>query len=203
MPFSLPSLPYAYGALEPYIDTLTMEIHHNKHHQKYVDELNKALDKYPALQGKSLDELLTSLASLPKDIQTAVRNNGGGHYNHSFFWKIMTAKAPEKAVGKLAEQINRNFKSFDIFKDQFITTAKTVFGSGWTWLCINNKGELQIISTPNQDSPIMQGLKPVLGLDVWEHAYYLKYQNRRPDYIDAWWNVINWEGAEQNYRELL
>jgi len=203
MVYSLPSLPYTYGALEPYIDTLTMEIHHSKHHQGYVNNLNKALEGYSELQKRPLEELLKNIPSLPHDIQIAVRNNGGGHYNHSFFWKVMTAKGSEKPVGALAEQIDRDFGTFDVFKDQFITTAKSVFGSGWAWLCLNNNGDLTVISTPNQDSPLMQGFKPVLGLDVWEHAYYLQYQNRRPDYITAWWHVINWEQAEQNYRELL
>lgn len=203
MSYSLPSLPYAYGALEPYIDTLTMEIHHTKHHQGYVHNLNKALEEYPDLQKKSLEELLNNIHSLPKDIQTAVRNNGGGHYNHSLFWRIMTAKGAEEPKGTLREQINRDFGTFDDFKHLLTTTAKSAFGSGWAWLCLNDNGDLTVVSTSNQDSPLMQGLKPVLGLDVWEHAYYLKYQNRRPDYISAWWHVINWEQAEQNYRELL
>ena len=203
MPYTLPSLPYAYGALEPYIDTLTMEIHHTKHHQGYVTNLNKALENHSALQEKSLEELLQDVDALPKDIQIAVRNHGGGHYNHSLFWKVMKPKATQEPEGLVAEQISKRFDTFDAFKDQFSITAKTVFGSGWAWLCLDKNGDVIITSTRNQDSPVMQGLQPLLGLDVWEHAYYLNYQNRRPDYIEAWWHVINWEQVEENYRELL
>ena len=203
MPYSLSSLPYSYGALEPYIDTLTMEIHHTKHHQGYVTNLNKALENHPSLQEKSLEELLQDVDALPKEIQIAVRNHGGGHYNHSLFWKVMTPKSIQKPKGLVAEQIVKKFDTFNAFKDKFSTTAKTVFGSGWTWLCLDKNSNLIITSTPNQNSPVMQGLQPILGLDVWEHAYYLNYQNRRPDYIEAWWHVINWEQVEENYRKLL
>ncbi len=203
MPYSLSSLPYSYGALEPYIDTLTMEIHHTKHHQGYVTNLNKALENHPSLQKKSLEELLQNVEALPEKIQIAVRNHGGGHYNHSLFWKVMTPKSIQKPKGLVEEQIVKKFDTFNAFKDKFSTTAKTVFGSGWTWLCLDKNSDLIITSTPNQDSPVMQGLQPILGLDIWEHAYYLNYQNRRPDYIEAWWHVINWEQVEENYRKLL
>jgi len=203
MPFSLPSLPYAYGALEPYIDTLTMEIHHTKHHQGYVTNLNKALEAHADLQEKTVKELISNLDALPQALQAVVRNNGGGHYNHSLFWKIMSVKGPLEPVGLVAEKINKKFGSFDVFKDQFSVTAKSVFGSGWAWLCLDSNGDIIISSTPNQDSPVMQGYEPLLGLDVWEHAYYLHYQNRRPDYIASWWSVVNWEQVEENYRELL
>lgn len=203
MSFKLPALPYAYDALEPYIDTLTMEIHHDKHHRAYVDNLNKALDAYPALQKEPIEKLLTQIESLPEAIRTAVRNNGGGHYNHSMFWTLMRRGAMEKPRGSLADAIEKRFGHFDAFKEQFNQAAKTVFGSGWAWLVVEYNGNLTIKTTPNQDNPIFQGLKPVLGLDVWEHAYYLKYQNRRPDYISAWWYVVNWDTAEQLYRNIL
>lgn len=200
-PFTLPALPYAYNALEPHIDALTMEIHHNKHHRAYVDNLNAALKEHPELHKKTLIDLLTHLDDLPESIRTAVRNNGGGHYNHSFFWTIMSPQGGGEPKGELKEQINTFFKDFATFKEQFSTAAKKVFGSGWAWLCMDKKGDLTIIPTANQDSPISQGLEPLLGLDVWEHAYYLKYQNKRPDYIEAWWHVVNWPQVEEYFRK--
>ncbi|MCL5875881.1 MAG: superoxide dismutase [Candidatus Dependentiae bacterium] len=201
--YTLPVLPYDYGALEPYIDARTMEIHHTKHHQAYVDNLNKALEGYPQLQTVELVELLAGINNVPEDIKTAVRNHGGGHANHTFFWKIMKKNGGGEPSGKIAEVIKKNYGSFAKFQDDFNATAKKVFGSGWAWLCINDQRKVSIISTPNQDSPIMQGLVPLLGLDVWEHAYYLSYQNRRPDYITAWWQVINWEQVEENLQQAL
>lgn len=200
--FKLPPLPYPYDALEPYIDARTMEIHHDKHHQKYVDDLNAALAKHPEFEHKSLIDLLTHLDTLPEDIRTAVRNNAGGDYNHSQFW-LMMKKGGSQPKGKIRDEILKTFKSFDNFKTQFNAAAKSRFGSGWAWLSIDQDGKLTITSTPNQDNPITQGLSPVLGLDVWEHAYYLKYQNRSPDYIDAWWNVVNWDQVESNYQEYM
>lgn len=201
--YTLPVLPYDYSALEPYIDARTMEIHHTKHHQVYVDNLNKALEGYPQLQTVELVELLAGINNLPEDIKTAVRNHGGGHMNHSFFWKIMKKNGGGEPSGKVAEVIKKNYGSFAKFQDEFNATAKKVFGSGWAWLCINDQRKVSIISTSNQDSPIMQGLIPLLGLDVWEHAYYLSYQNRRPDYITAWWQVINWDQVEENLQQAL
>jgi Fe-Mn family superoxide dismutase len=191
MAHELPPLPYDFGALEPHIDTQTMQIHHGKHHAAYVNNLNAALEKHPNLQGKSAEELIRNLSAVPEDIRTAVRNNGGGHVNHTMFWKLMVAGGGSPK-GAIADAINSSFGSFDTFKEQFAKAAVGRFGSGWAWL-IDNGGKLTIESTPNQDSPLMDGKKPVLGLDVWEHAYYLKYQNRRPDYITAWWNVVNWD----------
>lgn len=199
---TLPTLPYAYNALEPYIDAQTMEIHHTKHHQAYIDKLNAALEKYPELQEKSLEELLSNLEQIPEDIRTAVRNHGGGHYNHSLFWNIMAPNAA-KASGKLLEDINKKWGDMDKFKDEFATAATTVFGSGWAWLSLNQAGELSIHTTPNQDCPLSQGLKPIMGLDVWEHAYYLKYQNRRPEYIKAWFDVACGDKIGKRYEELL
>lgn len=201
-PFVLPDLPYEYNALEPYIDAETMKIHHNAHHKAYVDNLNAALKDNAKLQSKTLDWLLKNLDKI-KDTKTriAVRNNGGGHWNHSFFWKIMgntKNTGPKKLV---LTAIKDAFCSFDKFKEQFNTQAKKVFGSGWAWLSVDPDGKLVISSTANQDSPITQELKPILGLDVWEHAYYLKYQNKRPDYLQAWWNVINWDQVEENYKQ--
>ncbi len=201
-PFVLPPLPYAYNALEPHIDTLTMEIHHTKHHKKYVDELNSALKDYPELHTKTLEELLKDLDAIPESIRTAVRNNAGGHYNHSFFWKIMSPDGGGEPQGELLEKMNKYFNDFKSFKEQFTAAAKKVFGSGWAWLCSDKKGDLLVTTTGNQDSPISQGLVPLLGLDVWEHAYYLKYQNRRPEYIDAWWNVVNWKLVEANFKKV-
>jgi Fe-Mn family superoxide dismutase len=195
MAHELPKLPYDHAALEPHIDTLTMQIHHGKHHQAYVTNLNAALDKHPALHGKGLDDLLRDLASVPEDIRTAVRNNGGGHWNHTMFWKWMTPNGGGAPTGKVADGINAAFGSFDKFKEEWAKAGVGRFGSGWVWL-VADGGKLAITSTPNQDNPLMDGKKAVLGLDVWEHAYYLKFQNRRPDYITTWWNVVNW--AEVN-----
>ena len=195
MPHSLPALPYNHGALEPHIDAQTMQIHHGKHHQTYVTNLNTALDKHPELQNKPLDELLGNLNSVPEDIRTAVRNNGGGHWNHSLFWNLMGPKAGGAPSGAIADAINSSFGSFDKFKEQLQAAGLGRFGSGWAWL-VDNGGKLEITSTPNQDNPLMDGKKAILGVDVWEHAYYLKYQNRRADYLTAWWNVVNW--AEVN-----
>ena len=193
----LPELPYSHDALEPHIDAQTMEIHHSRHHNAYVTNLNKALESAPRLQDASLETLLSDLATVPEPIRAAVRNNGGGHFNHSFFWPLLgTGGAP---VGELSAAIDKEFGSVSALQEQFNQAAITRFGSGWAWLSFNKEGRLQVHSTPNQDSPIMDGLKPVLGLDVWEHAYYLKYQNRRPDYVSAWWNVVNWERANENY----
>jgi Fe-Mn family superoxide dismutase len=194
MPFSLPPLPYATDALEPHIDKMTMEIHHGKHHNAYVTNLNKALESAPNLAGKTVEELLANnCAIVPDNIKTAVRNNGGGHINHSMFWTIMSPKGGGQPSGALGDAIKSTFGGFDQFKEKFNAAATTRFGSGWAWLVKDGSGKLDILSTANQDSPVMEGKFPVMGLDVWEHAYYLKYQNRRPDYIGAWWNVVNWE----------
>ena len=192
MTHTLPPLPYDYSALEPHVDARTMEIHHTKHHNGYVTNLNAALEKAPNLQDKSLEELLGNLDAVPEGIRTAVRNNGGGHWNHSMFWQIMGPNAGSEPSGKLADAIKSAFGGMDQFKEKFAAAATGRFGSGWAWL-IADGGKLSIESTPNQDNPAMQGKHPILGLDVWEHAYYLKYQNRRADYIGAWWNVVNWE----------
>jgi superoxide dismutase, Fe-Mn family len=197
MAHTLPPLPYAPDALEPHIDKMTMEIHHGKHHNAYVTNLNAALEKHPELQSKTVEDLLKHIATVPEDIRVAVRNNGGGHANHSMFWQIMAPHAGGAATGNIADAINSSFGSFDSFKEQFAKAGVGRFGSGWAWL-IDGGHKLTIESTPNQDSPLMEGKKIVFGLDVWEHAYYLKYQNRRPDYIGAWWNVVNW--AEINKR---
>ena len=197
MAFTLPALPYAHDALEPHIDTMTMEIHHGKHHQAYVTNLNKALESAPDLASKSIEELLSNnCAIVPEAIRTAVRNNGGGHWNHSMFWEIMGPGQGGTPVGNLAQAINAAFGSFDDFKTKFGTAGATRFGSGWAWLIKTGSG-VEVMSTPNQDNPLMEGKKAVLGCDVWEHAYYLKYQNRRPDYIANWWNVVNWAAAEK------
>jgi len=201
MPFTLPPLPFPSGALEPHIDKMTMEIHHGKHHAAYVNNLNKALEQAPQLSGKSLEELLAgNLAIVPEGIKTPVRNNAGGHHNHTLFWDILNpaGKPGATPVGQLASAIGGAFGSFDQFKEKFTAAATGRFGSGWAWL-IKKSGKLEIISTTNQDSPIMDGAYPVIGLDVWEHAYYLKYQNRRPDYITAWWNVVNWKVADERF----
>ncbi|MGI8843481.1 MAG: superoxide dismutase [Gemmatimonadaceae bacterium] len=192
MSHTLPPLPYDYGALEPHVDARTMEIHHTKHHQGYVTNLNAALEKAPDLQNKSLEELLGGIDSVPEGIRTAVRNNGGGHWNHSMFWQIMGPGTGGEPTGKLAEAMKAAFGGFAQFKEKFAAAATGRFGSGWAWLLAEG-GKLSIESTPNQDNPVMQGKSPILGLDVWEHAYYLKYQNRRADYIGAWWNVVNWD----------
>jgi Fe-Mn family superoxide dismutase len=199
MAFTLPALPYATDALEPHIDKMTMEIHHGKHHNAYVTNLNKALESAPDLASKSVEELLAhNCAIVPEAIKTAVRNNGGGHINHSMFWQIMGPGAGGAPVGNLAAAINAKFGGFDAFKEKFNAAAATRFGSGWAWLVKAGSG-VDIYSTANQDSPVMEGKFPVIGLDVWEHAYYLKYQNRRPDYISAWWNVVNWKEAEKRF----
>jgi superoxide dismutase, Fe-Mn family len=199
MAFTLPPLPYAPDALEPYIDKTTMEIHHGKHHNAYVTNLNKALESAPDLAGKSLTELLANnCAIVPEGIRTAVRNNGGGHANHSMFWTIMGPGAGGAPTGALAEAITGAFGGFDQFKEKFGVAATTRFGSGWAWL-LNKGGKLEITSSANQDSPLMDGTEPVMGLDVWEHAYYLKYQNRRPDYIGAWWSVVNWAEVSKRF----
>jgi Fe-Mn family superoxide dismutase len=194
MAFTLPPLPYAEDALEPYIDKMTMQIHHDKHHGTYVTNLNKALESAPDLQNKSIEDLLSNnLASIPESIKTAVRNNGGGHANHSLFWKLMKPNGGGQPNGNIQDVINSNFGSLDTFKEKFNAAATGRFGSGWAWLVKDGSGKFEIVSTANQDSPLMEGKKPLLGLDVWEHAYYLKYQNRRPEYIAAWWNVVNWD----------
>jgi len=198
MPFTLPSLPYAYDALEPHIDAKTMEIHHTKHHQAYVNNLNAAIEKAPELQGKSLDDLMRGINSVPEAVRTAVRNNGGGHWNHSMFWQLMGSGKGGEPSGKLATAIKSAFGDFAKFKEQFAAAAAGRFGSGWAWL-VNDGGKLSITSTPNQDTPLMDGKTAILGLDVWEHAYYLKYQNRRPDYVTAWWNTVDWDEVAKRF----
>jgi superoxide dismutase, Fe-Mn family len=198
MPYTLPPLPYDFGALEPHIDAQTMQIHHDKHHQAYVNNLNAALDKHPELHKKSLEELLRGINSVPEDIRTAVRNNAGGHHNHSLFWTIMKKGGGGEPTGALGDAIKKTFGDFTKFKEQVSNAGATRFGSGWAWLCLVG-GKLEVSSTANQDSPVMDGKLPILGLDVWEHAYYLKYQNRRPDYIAAWWNVVNWSEVAKRF----
>jgi superoxide dismutase, Fe-Mn family len=193
MAHELPALPYDYSALEPFIDTQTMKLHHDMHHGAYVKNLNAALEKYTNLQSKKVEELLRDLNAVPEDIRTTVRNNGGGHMNHTMFWKIMKPKGGGDPSGQIAEVIKKTFGSFKDFQTKFNETGTKVFGSGWVWLVGKSSGEFQIISTPNQDNPISQGLFPIMGNDVWEHAYYLKYNNRRPEYLAAWWNVVNWD----------
>lgn len=200
MKYSLAPLPYAYNALEPYIDSKTMELHHDMHQQKYIDELNKALESYPELQNIPLVELLSNLAAIPEGIRTAVRNNGGGQLNHSMFWLMMKHNGGGTPQGALADALKKRFGTFEQFKADFDAAAKSRFGSGWAWLTVNKKGDLEVTSTANQDTPFSEGSTPLLGLDVWEHAYYLKYQNRRVDYIQAWWHVVNWDHIEENYR---
>ncbi|HSO56647.1 MAG TPA: superoxide dismutase [Paenisporosarcina sp.] len=198
MAYELPQLPYAYDALEPHIDKETMNIHHTKHHNAYVTNLNNALAGHDDLLSKSVEELIANLDAVPEAARTAVRNNGGGHANHSLFWELLSATGGGNPSGKLAEAIDAKFGSYDAFKEEFAKAATTRFGSGWAWLSLNN-GELELTSTPNQDSPIMEGNTPLLGLDVWEHAYYLNYQNRRPEYIAAFWNVVNWAEVSKRY----
>jgi superoxide dismutase, Fe-Mn family len=198
MAHQLPDLPYDFGALEPHVDAQTMQIHHGKHHATYVNNLNAALEKHPDLQNRSAEELISNLKGLPEDIRTVVRNNGGGHVNHTMFWKLMAPKAGGAPTGALADAINSAFGGFDAFKEQFGKAALGRFGSGWAWL-IDKNGSLAIESTANQDNPLMEGKKGILGLDVWEHAYYLKYQNRRADYVTAWWNVVNWNEVARLY----
>jgi Fe-Mn family superoxide dismutase len=202
MPFTLPPLPYSPDALEPHIDKMTMEIHHGKHHNAYVTNLNKALESAPNLQNKSIEELLANnCAAVPENIRTAVRNNGGGHANHEMFWKIMGPNGGGAPTGEIASAINSTFGSLDSFKEKMNAAGTTRFGSGWAWLVKTGDGKLDVISTANQDSPQMEGKFPVMGIDVWEHAYYLKYQNRRPDYLAAWWNVVNWTEVNRRLRE--
>ena len=198
MAFTLPPLPYDFTALEPHIDAKTMEIHHGKHHQTYVNNLNAAIEKAPELASKSLEDLMRGVNSLPEAVRTPIRNNGGGHWNHSMFWQIMAPKAGGEPGGALGAAIKSAFGDFAKFREQFSAAGVGRFGSGWAWL-INSGGKLSIISTPNQDNPLMEGQKAIMGLDVWEHAYYLKYQNRRPDYINAWWNVVNWKEVEKRF----
>ena len=197
MPHTLPALPYDFPALEPHIDVQTMQIHHGKHHQAYVTNLNAALDKHPELHNKPLDELLRGIETVPDDIRAAVRNHGGGHHNHSMFWTIMTPKGGGEPAGTLGKALAEAFGDFAKFKSEFSQAATTRFGSGWAWLVVTPVGALAVESTPNQNSPLMEQKIPILGLDVWEHAYYLKYQNRRPDYIAGWWNVVNWPEVER------
>jgi len=199
MAYELPPLPYPVDALEPHIDAKTMEIHHDKHHQAYITNANNALKDYPQLAAKPVEELIADLSAVPEAIRTVVRNNAGGHANHSFFWLILGPNAGGSPKGKLADAITSTFGSFDQFKEKIQAAGAGRFGSGWAWLVINKAGSLEITSTPNQDSPIMDGLKPVLGVDVWEHAYYLKYQNRRPEYLKAVWNVINWDAVSKHF----
>jgi Fe-Mn family superoxide dismutase len=197
--FILPELPYAFDALEPYIDARTMEIHHDKHHAGYVNNLNKALEDHPQYQDKSLEDLVINYDKLPKALQTVVRNNAGGHLNHSLFWTMMKKDGGGQPRDKVLEAIRAEFGEFDAFKEKFTAAAKTVFGSGWAWLCVDENGRIQVTTTSNQDSPLKDHLFPILGLDVWEHAYYLKYQNKRPDYISAWWHVIDWDRVEDDF----
>ncbi|NJN16529.1 MAG: superoxide dismutase [Oscillochloris sp.] len=199
MAFELPPLPYDYTALEPHVDEATMRFHHDNHHNTYVTNLNNAVGKYPDLTGKSLDDLLGDLNALPEDIRTAVRNNGGGHWNHTLFWEVMGSNGGGEPTGALADAINAAFGSFAEFKEKFKAAGLGRFGSGWAWLVADADGGLAIMSTPNQDNPLMEGKKAILGLDVWEHAYYLKYQFKRPGYIDAWWNVVNWAKVGELY----
>jgi superoxide dismutase, Fe-Mn family len=199
MAHELPPLPYDYTALEPHIDSQTMQLHHDKHHAAYVNNLNAALEKYPNLQSQSAEDLIRDLNSVPEDIRAAVRNNGGGHVNHSMFWQIMGPNGGGAPTGALADAINEAFGSFEDFKKQFNDAGTKRFGSGWVWLVRSSDGKLQIVSTANQDNPISDGHSPILGNDVWEHAYYLKYQNRRPEYLQAWWNVINWDEVSKRF----
>lgn len=208
MSFELPSLPYAPNALEPHIDARTMEIHHGKHHLTYITNLNKALESHPDLAAKSIDELVTGVASLPDSVKTAVRNNGGGHWNHSFFWNIMAPGAGGSPLGSLAKAIDEAFGSYAEFQAKFEASGATRFGSGWVWLTLKADGTLCVCSTPNQDNPLMAGITecpgtPLLGCDVWEHAYYLNYQNRRADYLKAFWNVVNWDAVNARYEAAL
>lgn len=204
MAHELPDLPYATNALEPHIDQTTMEIHHGKHHNTYVTKLNAALESHPELADKPVEELISQIKALPADIQTPVRNNGGGHANHSLFWQLMSPSGGGEPGGRVGDAINQKWGSFSAFKEAFTNAALGRFGSGWAWLIVDHSGNLQITSTPNQDSPLMQDIAeapgtPLLGIDVWEHAYYLKYQNRRPDYVDAWFNVVNWDEVNRRF----
>lgn len=201
MAYQLPPLPYAYDALEPTIDEETMHLHHDKHHQAYVNNLNAAIEKHPELGSKSAEELIRDLNSVPEDIRAAVRNNGGGHVNHTMFWEIMSPNGGGEPTGPIAAAINETFGSFDNFKQQFNDAGTKRFGSGWAWLVRGRDGKLAVVSTANQDNPLSDGAWPVFGNDVWEHAYYLKYQNRRPEYLGAWWNVINWDAVNQRFQQ--
>jgi Fe-Mn family superoxide dismutase len=201
MAFEVPPLPYAYEALEPTIDSETMHLHHDKHHQAYVTNLNNALQNHPELQNKSAEDLISDLNSVPEDIRTAVRNNGGGHVNHTMFWQIMGPNGGGEPTGPIADAINQAFGSFDAFKQQFNDAGVKRFGSGWVWLCRSGDGGLHIETTANQDNPMSEGHTPILGNDVWEHAYYLKYQNRRPEYLGAWWNVVNWDEVNKRFQQ--
>jgi Fe-Mn family superoxide dismutase len=198
MPYQLPPLPYAFDALEPHIDAKTMEIHHDKHHATYVNKLNEALASHPDLQGKPVEDLLRGFDQVPEPVRNAVRNHGGGHANHSLFWEVMGPGGGGNPSGPIAEALQRDFGSFESFKEKLTNAAANQFGSGWGWL-VASGGKLDVIARPNQDSPLMEGKTPLLGVDVWEHAYYLKYQNRRPDYLTAWWNTINWQAVSQRY----
>lgn len=200
--FVLPKLEYSYADLEPYIDSRTMEIHHSKHHAGYVTNLNNALETLKDIKTRSIEEILTKLDAIPVDLRTAVRNNGGGHYNHSLFWTILSKKGGGRPSGSLGDAVEKEFDGFDGFKATFTKTAMERFGSGWAWLFVNSEGSLRVSSTPNQDNPLMDGNKPILGLDVWEHAYYIKYQNKRADYIASWWEIINWTKVEENYSKV-
>jgi len=201
MVYTLPTLGYSFDALEPAIDARTMEIHYTKHHQAYVDNLNKALTDYPDVAEMRLEQLLSNLDEVPEVIRTAVRNHGGGHFNHSLFWEVMKPGGGKEPAGRLLSEIEKNFGDVLKFKEQFGAAAMGRFGSGWAWLAADDNGQLSVVSTANQDTPLAEGKKPLLGLDVWEHAYYLKYQNRRKDYVDAWWTVVNWERVEENFIE--
>ncbi len=199
MAYELPALPYSYDALEPHIDTRTMEIHHTKHHNTYITKVNAALEKHSDLANKPIEQVLRNIKNVPDDIRQAVINNGGGHANHTLFWKIMGPDKGGQPKGGIADGIKSTFGDFNKFKETFSSNAATRFGSGWSWLVVNDKGQLEAYSTANQDSPFMQNHTPILGLDVWEHAYYLKYQNRRPDYVEAWWNAVNWDMVQELY----
>lgn len=199
MAYQLPDLPYSFDALEPYIDARTMEIHHDRHHAGYVSKVNAALEGHSDLAAKSVEDLLSDIGSVPEDIRTAVRNNGGGHANHSLFWAVMSPDGGGQPSGALADAISSAFGSFDAFKEAFTNAATGRFGSGWAWLVVDGDGNLSVTSTPNQDSPYMDGLTPILGIDVWEHAYYLKYQNKRGDYVNAWWNAVNWPEVAKRF----
>jgi len=201
-PYTLPPLAYAYNALEPYIDEQTMHLHHNKHHQAYIDNTNKAVSQYPELQKKHLVDLLAHLDELPADIRTTLQNNGGGHLNHALFWEYMTPQGEGEPQGKLAQAITKKFGSLARFKEQFDTAAKNRLGSGWAWLCVTSTGDLEASSTANQDVPLSRGHLPILGLDVWEHAYYLKYHNKRPEYITNWWHVVNWKKVQEQFETI-
>jgi Fe-Mn family superoxide dismutase len=202
MSFEVPQLPYDYSALEPHIDTQTMQIHHDKHHAAYVSNLNKALESAPELAGKSIGEIVSNLSSVPEKIRQAVINNGGGHYNHTLFWEIMGPKGGGEPKGDLAKAIEATFGNYEGLREKVNNAGLTRFGSGWAWLVADKSGQLQVLSTANQDNPLSNGLQPILGVDVWEHAYYLKYQNRRADYLSAWWNVVNWDAVAARYAAL-